>query len=676
MDATLRRLLFIGTLLILAMRPGNSFVAYDCGAPSMNITTLSLINIKECNIPISNPVAIDTNIQLLQVAEFSSVKVIQCKVEIHRSVFHCGMHSHTSAVSYGDIEYIDEISRDACRDLHYARSYRTHRQLFTQIRLNSTTSRPIVLAGDVDNSGNCKGEHFSDHYGSWNDVVAYGQIFITLQDYEATVNIQRNEIILRSGVRCEYSSGNCIDVEGGNTYWDIIQADRCSFEKYSVLYQGAAQKIKDNTIGKYGQEICSVTTNDITFALSVRGTYPLCGYRLIKTEHPKLFILDKMTGNLFTKINGITVRNMDIFTYVNSKLIYLERHVRNQIIALYNDAILQQCELENKVLHTALSTAPLAPAEFAFHLMKQPGYIAYIAGEVVRVAKCVPVDVRTRKTNECYQELPIFRGNESLFMLARTHILVKSGNQIECNVFLSPMFNIDNAWYSTSPNLIPAIAPDEMSTNTKKSWKYVTPENLATGGIYSNEDIEKLRANIMFPVEKPAVLNTIAREATGQISADHGLSVNSLIDKEAIKRSLEEAWGTVYNFFNTVGTFSATLLGAWITFREIKFLIDTLVHGYALHLVYGWSMWLIGAIWDSVTNLLLHLSKRSGEVRRTRERNSELEMQTIEITNNTNILENQSNIDALSKQSSKSELNKTSEQTLPTPSGSDGRHYI
>ena len=43
--------------------------------------------------------------------------------------------------------------------------------------------------------------------------------------------------------------------------------------------------------------------------------------------------------------------------------------------------------------------------------------------------------------------------------------------------------------------------------------------------------------------------------------------------------------------------------------RGIKLIIDTIIHGYALYTVFGWSFHSIAAIWDSVTNLILHLGK-------------------------------------------------------------------
>jgi len=42
----------------------------------------------------------------------------------------------------------------------------------------------------------------------------------------------------------------------------------------------------------------------------------------------------------------------------------------------------------------------------------------------------------------------------------------------------------------------------------------------------------------------------------------------------------------------------------------IKLIIDTVIHGYTLHTMYRWSLNLIGALWDSVTKLLLHLARK------------------------------------------------------------------
>ncbi|XP_057335847.1 uncharacterized protein LOC130674515 isoform X2 [Microplitis mediator] len=597
--------LIMGQLIISAL-PANGFIAYDCGAPAMNITTLSLLNIKDCDIPISQPAKTDTKIQLLQLVEMSHIQVIQCKIILNRAIYNCGHWSHVSTVANGHMEYVQEISREACKGILETKTYRTYETTIKDIFLNSTTTQPITLAGNVDLKGNCEAGKFADHYGSWTNVVVHGRISITIQDYLAPVNLQKNEVLLRSGVKCAYSTGSCMDTEGGNTYWNLLETDQCKFNRFKVLYEGPAEKIKDISIPKFGQEIYSVTANQITFALSVKGFIPVCGYKIIKTEHPKLFIVDSEDKHFFLRRTTLSTENMDIFAYVNTKIVYLEHHLRKEITALYNDVMQQQCELEKLILHNTLALASVNPAEFAFHFMKQPGYIAHLAGEVIRLAKCVPIEVKNRKTTECFQELPVIRGEQEYFMLPKTHVLVKTGNQIDCNSLIPPLYNINNAWYQLLPQISPATAPEEIATRTKMSWKYTSPANLATGGIYSDDDLDRLRENMMFPIEKPAILNTIARGAIGQEINSQGISLSKLIDTSEIMEKLQNTWGKVYNFFNIIGSFSTTLLGIWITGKAFKFIIDTVMHALALHSAFGWSLWLLGAIWDSLTNFLLH----------------------------------------------------------------------
>ena len=117
---------------------------------------------------------------------------------------------------------------------------------------------------------------------------------------------------------------------------------------------------------------------------------------------------------------------MDIFTYVNSKFIYVERYIRTEVNRLYHDVLTQRCILEQQVFRKTLTLATESPDEFAYHFMKGPGYMSVIAGEVVHIVKCILVEVKYRKTKECYLQQPIFRGNQSFFLSPRTHILTKS----------------------------------------------------------------------------------------------------------------------------------------------------------------------------------------------------------------------------------------------------------
>ncbi|KOC58650.1 hypothetical protein WH47_05253 [Habropoda laboriosa] len=46
-------------------------------------------------------------------------------------------------------------------------------------------------------------------------------------------------------------------------------------------------------------------------------------------------------------------------------------------------------------------------------------------------------------------------------------------------------------------------------------------------------------------------------------------------------------------------------MGIYLTCRIIKLILDTLINGYALHAVYGWSVHLLSTMWDSLAQFLI-----------------------------------------------------------------------
>ena len=177
-------------------------------------------------------------------------------------------------------------------------------------------------------------------------------------------------------------------------------------------------------------------------------------------------------------------------------------------------------------------------------------------------------------------KLPIYRGNQTSFLTPRTHILTNKGTQRSCNSFVPIMYFLGDAWYKLIPNPIQSLPPEIMIPLTKSTWRYTNPAHLVTSGIYSQSDLNKLRDHI--------------------------------------------TWTKIWTVFSNSGTVSAGFIGVIIIIRGIKLIIDTVIHGYALYTVFGWSFHLIGAIWDFVTNLLLHLG-----IGNQRPQNQQQELQNI-----------------------------------------------
>ena len=66
---------------------------------------------------------------------------------------------------------------------------------------------------------------------------------------------------------------------------------------------------------------------------------------------------------------------------------------------LYDDLLTHKCQLEQQVFKNYLIIATQAPDEFAYHPMSGPEYMSIIAGEVVNIVKCIPIEVKFRQTD-------------------------------------------------------------------------------------------------------------------------------------------------------------------------------------------------------------------------------------------------------------------------------------
>lgn len=602
-------ILFVIALTIV--HTSRAIIGFDCGGQHLNITTVSLLEAGDCDLNFKSINTSDVYIQLVQLSEYNYAEVLQCKLEISRTIFRCGMHSHISIVHNGQASYLEDVPLDKCRRMHADGAATIGiNNLITGLKVNTTSSRSITLAGKIDVDGTCEGVSYADPYGSWEKVVVQAVTRISLKSSYVPVHLNTGKIHLKSGTTCTLSDGFCIDPDEGHTYWKPIPTSSCDFHQYDVLYEGMASKTSDVSNEFQATKVYSLTTQDITFALTTTKELPLCGYTLLHTEHPKLFILETRKGNSIKPRGEVAVDNLDIFTYVNSKFVYVEKHIRSQITSLYYNVMQQRCELEREVIKNTLSFASLLPDEFAYRLMKGPGYMAVTAGEAIHVIQCIPVEATPRKTKECFTELPVTVRNTSLFLTPKSRVITKYGTQRECSYDLPTLYRIEQTWVRLTPEPhVQPIPPQPLKPMSKMTWTYLTPGPLASSGIYSQKDIEKLREHIMFSAEKPAVLNSLARGITGYANGPNTASMYDLLNEEALEKIAEGTARKIWDGFVVFGSATAGFMGIFILIRLVKLIVDTAIHGYTLHLVYGCSLHLIGAIWGSLTHLLLHLAR-------------------------------------------------------------------
>lgn len=399
-------------LTITALPLVSGLIGYDCGGEGFNITTLSLLDVADCDMDNIEPQKEEAYIQLMQLSDFDKTPAIQCKVEVDRTIYYCGMHSHVSIVQNGRREYLQEIGEHACKRLHDSGSFRIADAIVDGIVKNATNLRSVTLAGSAAVDADCTGTQYTDGYGNWENVVVQAILRITLKTFEMPVKRSTGQAILPSGAQCKLAHGYCLDSEGSETFWTPLTVDHCHFDRYDIIYEGLATKLSPKA-NQTTPTIYTVTTKDTTFALAKTTDFDICGYKLTQTEHPKLFILETTKGRTFQTRSKIAVDNLDIFLYVNSKFVYVEKHIKSQLTQLYRDIMEHKCVLEKQILQNALTLASIAPDEIAYRVMKEPGYTAVTSGEVIHIIKCIPVECKIRQTENCYNELPVTHRNTS-----------------------------------------------------------------------------------------------------------------------------------------------------------------------------------------------------------------------------------------------------------------------
>lgn len=205
----------------------------------------------------------------------------------------------------------------------------------------------------------------------------------------------------------------------------------------------------------------------------------ICNVELWQTEHPKLLI-SYLSISTISNMNNqpISESNVNLLSYINSKFMYIEQAYKRAIDKLYYNTIKRRCELNREVLKNRLLTAPLSPNTVGWIIKQRRGYAGRILGEVLYLIECKPKVVSVRRTDKCYQELPISINNQSKFMAPVTHIIQHYAEEIECNILTPPLYYINEEWIGFAPNPIVRKQPDVLEVLPDSEIKFSPLQSL------------------------------------------------------------------------------------------------------------------------------------------------------------------------------------------------------
>lgn len=190
-------------------------------------------------------------------------------------------------------------------------------------------------------------------------------------------------------------------------------------------------------------------------------------------------------------------------------------------------------------------------------------------------------------------------------MTHQTHIIKQIGTEIVYSQLTHAYYQVGEKWFKillqpTETNPLQILLP-----SITLSWTYTDDKFLATNGIYSRKDIIQLKDRIMFPIEKPALVNNIVREMSGYNLQKQVISAQILKD-QSVSKLANRIWDHIMFKFLLFGTASAAVIGFIMVIHLIKIRFNLIVRGYTLYIVFGWSFRLLAACLSTLTSLLLH----------------------------------------------------------------------
>lgn len=597
------------TLMILwiTIRCVEGLYVFDCAADGLNITTLSVLDVDQCPDFHTEDIASDVEIQVLQQRETYDLQTYRCSIKYRYTITYCGMHSHISRVQDGEGVGLWKINQAECMEMHRTRQTTILGRQIIDLKLNTSETRVMTIAGYTDYRGGCEGSLLTIGDRHWKDVYATAEVEIILHDFTSTHRINDNTVITPNGVSCPFKDGECIDIELGFLCWNTQSRSKCDRTAYHVLYTGKALKVTvtEQTTHSAKYTIYSVKSDNFLATLVRQASIDICGMKMYTTDHSKLLVQEVVQGLKFFTEAPLPTRDMDLFLYVNAKFTHVEHHTRREMISMYNHIMKDACEIKRHALKTLLSIAMIDPVEFAYSYMGKPGYTALLMGETINIVQCKPVYATRANVDNCYLELPVNYTNKIYFMTPRSHILQRTGTPLACSPFMRPNYKLEDKWFASAGQLVLTRNPSQMSINLEPTWEYTNAGELAKAGIYDDDDISKLRSQIMYPSERRAITQTISAAVNQDSVITDTQFFKNLITKEALEESVSSFFGTTWSRFQSLGAFFSGVFGIMLVLKLIKIFFDTVVNTRGLYEVYGFGWKLVAGVWDAATTYLL-----------------------------------------------------------------------
>ena len=551
-----------GLICISSLLPkSHAITAFDCKDIDSAHKSYSLLDVPSC---VEDDKELKTEmrrVQLLQPRETNYMPFIACNVEYRQQHYGCGVRSYMYLWPTHQDSGVQHIDREQCKEMHRRRVYHTvNDKKINNLKMNATIQQNLLVAGSVDQNGNCENGELVYQKHTLKGVV-FREYEITLTEGVAVMDLQSGMTKLSSTHGCRQFENHCSIADLGDVYVDPYIPNNCDERQYKAIYEGPAS-ITYHKDGSYKSAL--VETQDLAFDLLIKDSERVCGRHIHQTEHPSLLLDLHEDGMFMRRMESVRGNEIQVLTHINSKFLYFSKKTAQNFLSLRKALAQKRCQLESETVKNRAALATLDPDLFAFTMNgNQPGTSGKVSGEIVHLFKCRPKSVtRRNNTKLCFEEMPVKFEGKDFFVTPNNRILTPVGSPTPCIDPFPPCFNLGKTWFSLTPNvqLCPAPSPIELDIN-KTTWKYQDMVALARAGIYTTEDISAYEKGLVMPSETRGRSKAMLARYYGNSDYAAGGSGMNLMNSFDIDSLGNRIWGTVKGVLNAVGTTTSSIIG-------------------------------------------------------------------------------------------------------------------
>ena len=599
-------------LLVLETTETLQLHGYDCSAVT-HFKKTSVNMVQPCPPP---PPPSDTRQAygaLIQRTERTHIRVLQCHLTYVQTMYYCGMHSHISTKTNAVTTGRQDVSRADCIKAIHSGTIKVHKTTVDGVKVNKTTPWSEVICGSIrPTDGTCKGDSFKYRETDFTDVVVERDYRLTITESWSATDFSNDRITILNQLSCKFTDMSCTDEATGNFYWTPMPT-RCESHSFASIYEGTIDILERSTAASPNQQFAVVNGPTHLFAVKLLANGTACHLTVSTTEHPLLYVfwLPPGTANPFPRL---APEYIDLPAYVNSKFLYSEIRLADRSANISSQVIHRRCLSERQILINKLQAAFHNPEEVS-KIFETPGLIGRTVGELLYTATCPSTMVTLRRTEDCFDALPVFNHrNESMFLTPVTRILVSTAEPVPCDGPAPPSFIIGNDWYEFTPAPHRISPPTILAPDADDTLRYDVLDSISTAGLYSEKEMSQFVRLLSFPVTRTAIANTMARAMSGDDITEHHLDGTALFSTDQAARLVRNGFRRLWGWFGVIGDFMASIIGILFVAKVLKYLATTVINALAIREASGCTFAVLAAFGTALTQWLL----RRGDVRRRR----------------------------------------------------------